>query len=891
MNSLLQRQLRKHFGDHPPDDAPARALLATVSRTYDELEENRQFLSHTLEVTSQELTDANERLRIEAESRVRRISDLFEQTLDLQPNIIFRCRKAGGEFQVLLARGGLLSSLGLHGKVIEPGGVKRLIPDAAKLEYFERAWLGVDQWFELTFPNSQIVCQVTVHPLREAGNVVELIGIIADISTQKLAEEKLRQTSDDLARRAHELEQNRRVMLSMIEDLDQTRASVERERDRANTLANAAAAANQAKSAFLATMSHEIRTPMNGVIGMTDLLRQTELTPRQRELAEAVSQSGSAMIEIINDILDFSKIEADQLIISSEEFVLRSLVDGVVEIVSHRALEKKLSLAGIVHHELPERWVGDPARVRQILLNLVSNAVKFTERGEVSLRVAKASETGDTTKLRFEIRDSGVGLNEEQIKKLFQPFVQVDSSSSRRFEGTGLGLAISRRLAERMGGALGVESQPKVGSTFWVELPLGRVAPSTESSHPNLAATQVLVATKHPLDAESLSEYLQGWGVQPEFVDDLPALLALVGARTAAGRRPQLVVVDYDLIASNPTAARLELVAQTNGIHRILLATSIGTMEDEKLNLEVFHNIFLKPIKASQLFDCVTEAVEGRIAVAARQRSRRGVGYTPLDRKDLSELRILLAEDHPTNRRLCELVLESFGLKADIATNGHEVLQRVAQQKYDAILMDCHMPELDGYDTTRAIRKLEKNAAGAPHNYIIALTANALAGERERCLAVGMDDYITKPFTAAQLEDALDRSRKFSATAKTSPPPAVAESQLFDTTRLDQLCNDLEDEGICAIVQDFLSECPGELAKLERLAAAEKWKELASLAHALRGSTASLGLDRLQKKFQEIETAGHRGQGESIRVALPTLMEIAQESQAILKNWLATHTR
>ena len=890
MNSLLQRQLRKHFGDCPPDDAPWRALLATVSRTYDELEENKQFLSHTLEVTSQELTEANERLRSEAERRVRRINDLFEQTLDLQPNIIFRCRKASGEFQVLLARGGLLSRLGLQGKEIETSGVKRLIPDATKLEFFERAWRGVDQRFELTFPNSQIVCHVTVHPLREAGNVVELIGIIADISTQKIAEEKIRQTSDDLARRAHELEQNRRVMLSMIEDLDQARASVERERDRANTLAHAADAANQAKSAFLATMSHEIRTPMNGVIGMTDLLRQTELTPRQRELAEAVSQSGAAMIEIINDILDFSKIEAGQLVISSEKFILRSLVDGVVEIVSHRALEKKLSLAGIVHHELPERLVGDPARVRQILLNLVSNAVKFTERGEVSLRVAKTGETGDAMKLRFEIRDSGVGLTAEQIKKLFQPFVQVDSSSARRFEGTGLGLAISRRLAEKMGGALGVESQSRVGSTFWVELPLGRVAANAESSHPNLAVTQVLVATKHPLDAESLSEYLQGWGVQPEFVDDFPALLALVDARTEAGRRPHLVVVDYDLIASNPTAARLELAAQTQGIHRILLATSIGAMEEEKLNLEVFHNIFLKPIKASQLFDCVTEAVEGRIAVAARQRSRRGGGATLTERKDLTQLRILLAEDHPTNRRLCELVLESFGLQADIATNGREVLQRVAQQNYDAILMDCHMPELDGYDTTRAIRKLEKNAAGAPHSYIIALTANALAGERERCLAVGMDDFITKPFTAAQLEDALDRSQKFSETAKTSPTPADVGSLLFDATRLDQLCDDLEDEGICAIVQDFLSECPGELAKLQQLVAAEKWKELTSLAHALRGSAASLGLDRLQAKFQEIETASRVGQGESVCAALPALLKIVEESQAILKTWLATHT-
>ena len=564
---------------------------------------------------------------------------------------------------------------------------------------------------------------------------------------------------------------------------------------------------------------------------------------------------------------------------------------GVIEIVSHRAFEKKLSLASIVRHDLPERLVGDPARLRQVLLNLASNAVKFTERGEVSLRVTKTGETKEAIKLRFEIRDTGVGLTDEQIKKLFQPFMQVDSSSARRVEGTGLGLAISRRLVEKMGGTLGVESQPKVGSTFWVELPLGRAAASVESSHPNLAATQVLVATRHALDAESLSEYLQGWGVQPEFVDSFSALLARVNERTAAGQRPHLVVVDNDLIASNPAAARVELAAQTKGIHRILLAAAITAMEEEQTNLEIFHNIFLKPIKASQLFDCVTEAVEGRITVAARQRNRHGSGSAQLAPADLTRLRILLAEDHPTNRRLCELVLESFGLRADIATNGREVLQRVKQQNYDAILMDCHMPEMDGYDATRAIRELEKKSSGNPRSYIIALTANALAGERERCLAAGMDDYITKPFTAAQLEGALGRSRKFSPPAEAGSPVATAAEQLlFDAARLDQLCKDLEAEGVCAIVRDFLSECPGELANLQRLVAAEEWEELANLAHALRGLTASLGLGLLQIKFREVETAARLGQGELIHATLPALAGIAEESQAVIKVWLTAHT-
>jgi len=465
----------------------------------------------------------------------------------------------------------------------------------------------------------------------------------------------------------------------------------------------------------------------------------------------------------------------------------------------------------------------------------------------------------------------------------------VETSAARRYEGTGLGLAISRRLVEKMGGEVGVESRVNLGSTFWVELPLGRVPADAESSHPNLASARVIVATKFPLDAESLMEYFLGWNIQPEFVDGFNTLLARVDELTAVGRRPQLLVLDNDLIAANPTAARVDLAARTQGIHRILLAGAFASTEEEQANLEVFHNVFRKPLKASQLFDGVTEAVEGRIAAAVRHRNRNGDVRPPA--VDLTHLRILLAEDHPTNRRLCELVLESFGLRADIATNGREVVCQAQKKQYDVVLMDCHMPEMDGYDATQAIRDLEKKSPAVPRSYIIALTANALAGERERCLAAGMDDYITKPFTAAQLEQALGRSRKSTPPAADGAPVAnAADLLLFDAGRLDQLCKDLEDEGVCAIVRDFLSECPGELANLQRLAEAEKWEELANLAHAVCGLTASLGLGILQMKFREMEAAGRSQQGESIRAALPVMASVAEKSQAALKAWLAAHT-
>ena len=886
MNPLLQRLIRKHLAGRTLDDPQIVAFIDVVGRAYDELEGNSQLLSHTLDVTSQELSEVNERIRRDAENQVRQISNYFEQSLDLQPNVIFRCRKSGRDFQVTLARGRFLQRLGTRSELVEQHRIDTLIADPTAREFLERAWQGKEQQFELTFAHSQSICQISLHPLKEADRVVELIGIIADISAQKSIEDKLRQTSEDLARRAQVLEQNRRVMLSMIEDLDQSRASIERERDRANVLAAEAEAVSRAKSEFLAAMSHEIRTPMNGVLGMTELLLKTSLSSRQREFAEAVAQSANALLHVIDDVLDFSKIEAGKLTIVSEEFAVRSVLDAVLEIVSHRDPEKKINLAGIIHHEVPIKVKGDPQRLRQVLLNLVGNAVKFTEKGEVVVRVKPLVDNAGNATLRFEIRDTGIGLSEEQMRRLFQPFMQADQSSSRRFGGTGLGLAISRRLVEMMDGRLGVESQYGEGSTFWFELPLLPVdhAP-VQQSHPSLAFARAVLGVKQPSICESLREQFQNWGVHCSEAGDAEALIRQMEDAIAQRHAP-FVICDDELFASAGDQLRPALLRLRQTAHCILLSNPATAVEQDEETLDLFENVLLKPVKQSHLFDTLVTAIEGRNPQTSRMKG--GTDYyrgrdKNEERRRLSQLRILLAEDHHINRKLCLLMLEELGAKADVAVNGLEVLAALAEKDYDLILMDCNMPEMDGYEATKSIREQEASPLNVKRrrNRIIALTANALIGERERCLAVGMDDYLAKPFTASELRTMLERSIGWkSAAPETAPAPS----------RLDQLAAELDRESVEMMVRDYIVDLPLRLTEMEELAGAAKVKDLERSAHSLKGISATFGLEELSNEFRAVEEAVGQGNVELFQANVEKLQAATDRAIRHLQAWLLQAT-
>ncbi|MEA3247635.1 MAG: response regulator [Gemmatimonadota bacterium] len=559
-----------------------------------------------------------------------------------------------------------------------------------------------------------------------------------------------------------------------------------------------AEAAARAKSEFLAMMSHEIRTPMNGVLGMTSLLADTSLTAEQRQFVDATRRSADLLMSVINDILDFSKVEAGKMSIEPIPFDIHAAISEVAELLVPRAIEKQVELVIRVHPDTPNRVIGDSGRIRQVLLNLAGNALKFTEKGHVLVSVEGGRKSADEASFRFDVSDTGIGIPAAVLPTLFSPFMQADASTTRRFGGTGLGLSISKRLVELMGGEIGVRSTEGVGSTFWFTIALPLDNSPLPQQHPPVAlgGVRILVVDDIEVNVRLLTEWLRSWRMRVESAPGGERALKMMRDADERGDPFRIAILDYlmPLMDGEMLGRAIRADARLTSC-RLILATSAAQRGDaDRFHAAGFDAYLTKPFRPS-VVAAACEAVLGREAdawtrepiITRHSLIERGNRLTsptgqpavepPTSRatERMASVRVLLAEDNPVNQLVAMRMLERLNCRIDVAGDGDEAVRMAAQFPYDVVFMDVQMPNVDGIEATRRIRAAETDDGGQPRVHIIAMTANAMQGDRERCLEAGMDDYVAKPVTPDALKQALERSpshgsRSASAPARPGPP-------------------------------------------------------------------------------------------------------------------------